>query len=154
MNRPTFRASLHFSMEPHGRFNAAVYIQHPPPSDTVYRSHCVDGVALSAWKALYAEVYIFKSSRYASAEHVSSSSTMRTRNVRFGLALCRGESSSPRRHVGEIRPRKSDSERAAHVVGIVAFRQRVSCQTRHVRVLWQTEWSTLWKSTNDGNQIR
>lgn len=63
---------------------------------TMYRSHCVDSVALSTWKAFYTGVYyILKSSTYTSAKHVSSSSTMRMQRPRYGLVLCRSESSSP-----------------------------------------------------------
>jgi hypothetical protein len=158
MNRPTFRASLHFSTEPYGRFNAAVYIRcNIRPLQTQYTDFIVSTASHCQREKLFMRKYIFKSSRYASAEHVSSSSTMRTRSVRFGLALCRGGSPSPRRHVVEIRPRKSDSERAAHVVGIVVFRQRVSSQNaprpRFVTngVEYFMKIDELTGATNDGN---
>jgi len=96
MNRPTFRASLYFSMEPYRRFNAAVYIRcNIRPLQTQYTDLIVSASHCQREK-LFMRKYILKSSRYASAEHVSSSSTMRTRSIRFGLALCRGESPSPR----------------------------------------------------------
>lgn len=111
----------------------AVYIR---PLQTQYTNLIVSTASHCQREKLFMRKYILKSSRYASVEHVSSGSTMRTRSIRFGLGLCYGKSPSPRRHVGEIRPRKSDSERVAHVVGIVIFRQRISSQTRHVRALW------------------
>lgn len=113
----------------------AVYIR---PLQTQYTDLIVSTASHCQREKFFMRKYIFKSSRYASVEHVSSGSTMRMQSIRFGLGLCCGKSPSPRRHVGEIRLRKSDSERVAHVVGIVIFRQRISSQTRHVRALWQT----------------